>query len=108
MASWQDASAASQQLELDAAGRQLLAAALNTNPAPHETPLCAHTTLANPERRRDWDIVNTYLILAEGGVNFCKTLRSAIHGTRVGYVDFIGGGRYPPLHRTQFGYSTTF
>jgi len=38
MASWQDVSAASQQLELDAAGRQLLAAALNTNPAPQEIP----------------------------------------------------------------------
>jgi hypothetical protein len=38
MASWQDASAASQQLELDAVGRQLLAAALNTNPAPQEIP----------------------------------------------------------------------
>ena len=75
MASWQDASAASQQLELDAVGRQLLAAALNTNPAPHEIPVWPHATLANPTRRNNLNIVNTYSIIAEGGVNFCKRAR---------------------------------
>ena len=71
IASWQDASAASQQ-ELDDVGRQLLAAALNTNPWPHEIPLWPLATYANPVRRISLNIVNTYSIVAENGVNFCR------------------------------------
>ena len=70
IASWQDASAASQQ-ELDDVGRQLLAAALNTNPWPHEIPLWPLAIYANPVRR-SLNIVNTYPIMAKTRVNFCR------------------------------------
>jgi hypothetical protein len=72
IASWQEASAASQQLVPDVVGRQLLTAALNTNPAPHEIPPWPRATLAIPARRRNLNIANTYSIVAEDGINFYK------------------------------------
>jgi len=48
IASWQDVSAGSQQLEPGAVGIQLLAAALYTNPVPHVIPPWPDTRPRSP------------------------------------------------------------